>query len=93
VIVGSGIRKPNESDALPAGSPNRRALAIAGDDPDARGTVAGFGDRPGFDPVDAGSLAAARKFLPGTPIVELRFERDEVEREPVIGAAALKRVA
>jgi 8-hydroxy-5-deazaflavin:NADPH oxidoreductase len=57
-----------EEDGRPAGSPNRRALALAGDHEDAKEQVAGFLDRLGYDPVDAGPLAAGRAFQPGTQI-------------------------
>jgi predicted dinucleotide-binding enzyme len=40
----------------PAGSPNRRALVIAGDDPAAKDVVREMIDTFGFDPVDAGPL-------------------------------------
>ncbi|AMM34353.1 NADP oxidoreductase [Sinomonas atrocyanea] len=55
-----------EADGCPAGSPGRRALAVAGDDPDARGRVLAFIDALGYDAVDAGSLAAGRALEPGT---------------------------
>src|SRR5215468_7888319 len=41
----------------PAGTPNRRALAIAGNDPKAKATVTQMLDAFGFDTVDAGPLA------------------------------------
>lgn len=49
------------------GTPGRRALALAGDDAEARETVAEFIERLGYDAVDAGPLAAGRAFQPGTP--------------------------
>lgn len=57
-----------EEDGLPAGSPGRRALAVAGDSEEARTLVAGVIDRLGYDPVDAGPLPAGRAFQPGTEI-------------------------
>ncbi|MBZ2197641.1 NADPH-dependent F420 reductase [Occultella gossypii] len=57
-----------EEHGLPAGAPGRRALGVAGDDPDATALVRGFVDRLGFDPVDAGDLAAGVHLQPGTPI-------------------------
>jgi predicted dinucleotide-binding enzyme len=46
----------------PAGSPDRRALPIAGDDAEAKATVAALIDAFGFDVVDAGSLVEGRRF-------------------------------
>jgi predicted dinucleotide-binding enzyme len=41
----------------PAGTPGRRALAVYGDDADARATVAAIIDEFGFDTVDGGPLS------------------------------------
>jgi 8-hydroxy-5-deazaflavin:NADPH oxidoreductase len=49
------------------GTPNRRALAIAGDDPVAKARVAELIDEFGFDVVDAGPLAESWRIQPGTP--------------------------
>lgn len=57
-----------EEDDQPAGSQHRRALAIASDDAVATELVAGFIDRLGYDPIDAGPLTAGRAFQPGTVI-------------------------
>ena len=48
--------------ARPAGSPDRSALPIAGDDEGARKTVTGFLDDIGYDTVDAGPLAEGWRF-------------------------------
>lgn len=53
--------------ARPSGSPERSALPIAGNDPQAKATVAAFLDAIGYDAVDAGPLAEGRRFQPGTP--------------------------
>jgi predicted dinucleotide-binding enzyme len=53
--------------AQPAGSEGRRALAIAGDDPGAKTTVAGLIDELGFDTVDVGPLGESWRIEPGTP--------------------------
>jgi predicted dinucleotide-binding enzyme len=53
--------------ARPAGSPERSALAIAGDDGQAKATVTEFLDRIGYDTVDAGPLSEGWRFQPGTP--------------------------
>ncbi len=44
------------TDGAPAGSPDRRALAVAGDDEDAKRIVVSLYDQFGFDTVDVGSL-------------------------------------
>jgi predicted dinucleotide-binding enzyme len=56
-----------ETDARPAGHPDRHALALAGNASDAA-LVAEVIDRFGFDPVIAGPLAAGAAFEPGTPV-------------------------
>jgi predicted dinucleotide-binding enzyme len=55
------------SDGTPSRSPNRRALAIAGDDSAAKTQVAQLIDEFGFDVVDAGELAESWRIQPGTP--------------------------
>jgi 8-hydroxy-5-deazaflavin:NADPH oxidoreductase len=52
--------------ARPAGSADRTALPIAGDDPQAKAAVTEFLDAIGYDAVDAGPLAEGRRFQPGT---------------------------
>ncbi|WP_138443841.1 NADPH-dependent F420 reductase [Sinomonas susongensis] len=52
---------------LPAGSPDRRALFIAGDDEGARAQVTHLIDEFGFDVVDAGPLAEGWRIQPNTP--------------------------
>jgi predicted dinucleotide-binding enzyme len=54
-------------DAKPAGAPDRRALAIAGDDAAARAQVASFIDEIGFDVVDLGPLAEGWRIQRDTP--------------------------
>jgi len=67
-----------EQEARPAGDPHRRSLAVAGNDAEARALVAAFIDRLGYDTVDAGPLAASRKFGTGTPIFGAGFSRAEL---------------
>jgi len=62
----------------PAGTAGRRALPIAGDDPEPKQTVAALIDEFGFDVVDAGALAQGRRFQPGTPAYNVRLTAEEL---------------
>lgn len=55
-----------EKDGRPAGSADRRALPIAGDDATAKQIVSGFLDDIGFDVIDAGPLTEGYRFQPDT---------------------------
>lgn len=55
------------TDALPAGSDNRRALAVAGNAASARHTVAHLIDELGFDVVDLGPLTEGWRIQRDTP--------------------------
>jgi 8-hydroxy-5-deazaflavin:NADPH oxidoreductase len=59
--------------ARPAGAPDRSALAIAGDDAEAKATVAAFLDEIGWDAVDAGTLADSWRYQPDTPAYGLPY--------------------
>ena len=65
-------------DGHPAGDPKRRALALAGDDPDARRLVAGLYDEFGFDAVDLGGLAESWRVDPGQPAFVVRQDAAEL---------------
>lgn len=56
-----------ETDGRPAGTPDRRALPIAGDDPLAKAQVTTLLDQMGFDVVDAGDLHQGWRFQRGMP--------------------------
>ncbi len=55
------------TDGTPAGTPNRRALVIAGDDAAAKAEVTSLLDAFGFDTVDAGPLAEGWRIQRDTP--------------------------
>jgi predicted dinucleotide-binding enzyme len=67
-----------EEHSLPTGSVDRRAIAIVGDNDDAKVQVAHFIDEIGFDAVDLGKLSEGRKFQPGTKLFNARYTADEV---------------
>lgn len=58
----------------------RRALAVAGDDDDARGLVMGLLVRMGFDPVSVGGLAAGRIMEPDGPLFNRPLRREDILR-------------
>jgi 8-hydroxy-5-deazaflavin:NADPH oxidoreductase len=65
----------------PSGSPNRRALVIAGDDPNAKETVTKLLDAFGFDTVDAGRLKEGWRIQRGTPGYGPRRNADELRAD------------
>src|SRR5881227_2846564 len=73
----------------PPGSPNRRALVIAGDDAAAKATVTKMLDQFGFDTVDAGPLAEGWRIQRDTPGYGPRRNAEELRKD----LAAAKRYA
>jgi predicted dinucleotide-binding enzyme len=69
-----------ESYARPSGSADRRALGVAGDDPDAVATVSTFVDRLGYDAVPVGPLGAGRVLQPGGPVFGVALAREDFKR-------------
>jgi predicted dinucleotide-binding enzyme len=65
----------------PAGTPNRRALVIAGDDAAAKRAVAELIDRFGFDVVDAGPLREGWRIQRDTPGYGPRRTAEELQRD------------
>jgi predicted dinucleotide-binding enzyme len=63
----------------PAGTPNRRALAIASEHPEALDWATSFIDRIGFDTVDVGSVAESWRIERGTPGYGPRLTTPELE--------------
>ncbi|MDX6516847.1 MAG: 8-hydroxy-5-deazaflavin:NADPH oxidoreductase [Gaiellaceae bacterium] len=68
-----------EDDRRPAGSPERRALAIARDDPGALDVVAAVVEHIGYDAVHLESLRAGRLLEPGGPVFGVSLHRSELE--------------
>ena len=66
------------TQGVPAGTPGRRALPIAGDDAAAKATVTALTDEIGYDVVDLGPLAEG-----------WRFDRDQPAYGPEVDAAGL----
>jgi len=77
------------TDGRPAGTPNRRALVIAGDDADAKAAVTRLLDQFGFDTVDAGPLKEGWRIQRDTPGYGPRRTAEELRRD----LAAAKRYA
>ena len=67
-----------EKDGLPTGSPERRALPIAGDDIEAKQVVTVFFDQIGYDVVDAGPLTEEWRFQKDTPAYCVPFDREKM---------------
>ncbi len=69
------------TDGQPAGSKNRRALVIAGDDQAAKATVSRLIDQFGFDIVDAGPLKEGWRIQRDTPGYGPRRTAEEIRRD------------
>jgi predicted dinucleotide-binding enzyme len=69
-----------EDERRPAGSPERRALGVAGDDPGAVGVVAEVIEQIGYDAVKLDGLSAGRLLEPGGPVFGASLRRPEFER-------------
>ena len=57
-----------DRDGQTAGSFDRRALPLAGDDVAAKNIVAELHEQFGFDPVGVGALSEGWRFQPNTPV-------------------------
>jgi predicted dinucleotide-binding enzyme len=79
-----------ETYARPPGSMDRRALGVAGDDPDAVTTVSTFVDRIGYDAVPLGPLSGGRVLQPGGPVFGAVLRREDFQRAVHIPAEQQK---
>ena len=77
------------TDGTPAGTKNRRALVIAGNDRDAKAAVTRLLDQFGFDTVDAGPLSEGWRIQRDTPGYGPRRTAEELRKD----LAAAKRYA
>ena len=77
------------TDGTPAGTKNRRALVIAGNDQEAKATVTGLLNQFGFDSVDAGPLRESWRIQRDTPGYGPRRTAEELRKD----LAAAKRYA
>lgn len=69
------------ADGTPAGTPDRRALPIAGDDADAKLRVAALLDEFGYDALDVGPLAEGWRFQRDTPAYVSRSNAEELREK------------
>jgi predicted dinucleotide-binding enzyme len=69
------------TDGQPAGTKDRRALVIAGDDPVSKATVARLIDQFGFDVVDAGPLKEGWRIQRDTPGYGPRHDAEQLRRD------------
>ena len=67
------------SKAIPAGSPNRIALSVAGDDQQQKQTVIDLVDEIGFDAIDGGTLSESWRQQPGAPAYCQDLDRDSLK--------------
>ncbi|HEV3299820.1 MAG TPA: NAD(P)-binding domain-containing protein [Planctomycetaceae bacterium] len=77
-VLNSIIAKALAEAGRPAGSRDRVALPISGDDPKAKERVAQLIDRIGFDSVDAGTIAESWRQQPGSPVYCTNPTKEEV---------------
>jgi predicted dinucleotide-binding enzyme len=85
--VNNIMAKDLTTAGLPSGSPDRRALPIAGDDVEAKILVSQLLDEFGFDTVDAGPLADSWRFERDQPAYGTRMTAEEI---PAKLAAAVR---
>jgi predicted dinucleotide-binding enzyme len=76
-----------EDDRRPAGSPERRALGVAGDDPGAVDVVTEVIERIGYDAVRLDSLSAGRILESGGPVFGAALYRSGFESALRVQAA------
>ena len=73
------MAKDITTDGTPVGTPNRRALPVASDFPEAAEFLIGFLDEAGFDAVDASPLSESWRFERDRPAYVARQNAAELE--------------
>ena len=82
-----------EHKGTPEGTPNRIAMAVAGDDDGHKQIVMNLVNECGFDTVDAGPIAASWNMQPGTPAycteltkeqLALALQKADIEKAPIL---------
>lgn len=68
-----------DTSGVPAGTPGRVCLSVAGDNPQAKERVLGLLDTLGFDGIDSGMLADSWRQQPGTPAYCRDLDRDALQ--------------
>jgi predicted dinucleotide-binding enzyme len=76
-----------DDERRPVGSRERRALGVAGDDPDAVNVVADVIERIGYDTVRLDSLSAGRLLEPGSSVFGVSLRQPEFEQTLLAVAA------
>ncbi len=66
------------ADARPAGAPDRRALAVAGNEPEARAFVTDLYDLFGFDAVDVGPISESWRYSTHQPAYVVAQNKQEL---------------
>jgi predicted dinucleotide-binding enzyme len=79
-VLNSIISNALAEAGRPAGSRDRVALPISGDDPKAKEIVAQLLDRFGFDSVDAGTIAESWRQQPGSPVYCTNPTKEELQK-------------
>ncbi len=78
-VLNSIIAKALAEAGRPAGSKDRVAFPISGDNPKAKEIVAQLIDRIGFDSVDAGTIAESWRQQPGSPVYCTNPTKEELQ--------------
>jgi predicted dinucleotide-binding enzyme len=79
-VLNTIVSKAFAGAGRPAGSKDRVALPISGDNPKAKEIVAQLIDRIGFDSVDVGTIAESWRQQPGSPVYCTNPTKEELQQ-------------